>query len=61
MLTYYNWKENKREEITIEDIVKILNRSKRINISKKDPLPEGQVTFVGVGNDKYECNYTKTF
>ena len=41
--------------IEIKDIKRILSECKIIDIEVKEPLPEGKVTFVGVGNDKYEC------
>lgn len=49
MIYYYD------NPITIQDIKRILNESKVINIEDKEPFPEGKVTFVGVGNDSYEC------
>lgn len=42
--------------ITILDIKRILDYCQIINIKKKEPFPNGKVTFVGVGNDNYECN-----
>ncbi|MBR6907795.1 hypothetical protein IKN40_04845 [bacterium] len=41
--------------ITILDIKRILSKCKIIDIEAKESFPEGKVTFVGVGNDKYEC------
>ena len=41
--------------ITIQEIKKILSESKIINIEAQEELPKGQVIFVGVGNDRYEC------
>lgn len=41
--------------ITILDIKRILSECKIIDIEAKEPFPEGKVTFVGVSNDKYEC------
>lgn len=40
--------------ITIQDIKRILGECKIIDIKNKEPFPKGKVTFVGVGNDKYE-------
>ena len=42
--------------ITIQDIKRILSECKIIDIEAKEPFPEGKVTFVGVGNDNYECH-----
>lgn len=41
--------------ITIQDVKRILDECKVIDIKAKEPFPKGEVTFVGVGNDKYEC------
>ena len=56
-LYYEDFIDNKRIKIpiTIQDIKRILNECKIIDIEAKEPFPEGEVTFVGVGNDDYEC------
>lgn len=41
--------------IPIQDIKRILGECKVIDIKAKEPFPEGALTFVGVGNDNYEC------
>ena len=57
VLYYEDFGKNGREKIpiTIQDVKRILDECKVINIKVKEPFPEGEVTFVGVGNDNYEC------
>ena len=56
-LYYEDFIDNKivKIPITINDIKRILNECKIIDIEAKEPFPKGEVTFVGVGNDNYEC------
>lgn len=57
VLYYEDFGKNGRVKIpiTIQDVKKILDECKVINIKAKEPFPKGEVTFVGVGNDNYEC------
>lgn len=47
--------ETVKVNITIKDIERILSECKIIDIKGKEQFPKGKVTFVGVGNDNYEC------
>ena len=47
--------ETVKVNITIKDIERILSECKIIDIEAKEQFPKGKVTFVGVGNNNYEC------
>ena len=47
--------ETVKVNITIKDIERILSECKIIDVKAKEQFPKGKVTFVGVGNDNYEC------
>lgn len=42
--------------ITPQDIQRILNESKVIDIESREPFPEGKLIVVGIGNRNYECH-----
>ena len=37
-----------------EKIIEVLNRSRRINLKEREPLPEGEAYIVGASNEHYD-------